>query len=235
MNAAVRHVLRDPTRLWGRVWPVAGLSVVLAGHLIAAEPAAARRYRADSSVVHAAGKNVQPGGKTGEAEACSYCHRSACPQCRAATGQNQRHRPCQHGLCPAHCPVRPEVFGFYGTRWRKWPGTGVVQTSNNEAAVPVRPPRAEVPGVREESPEPDSTAEDLPAPDAREVLDELKAPAAAPGGQGAEATQPEKTDALATGHKASLGRLAPTVGVTQTKVLRVALQPFAATDLTAAE
>jgi hypothetical protein len=60
--------------------------------------------------------------------------------------------------------VRPDVFGFYGTKWRQWPRAAVVQASNNEAATPVRPPRAEVPGVGEESLEPDPVDERLPAP-----------------------------------------------------------------------
>jgi hypothetical protein len=62
--------------------------------------------------------------------------------------------------------VRPEVFGFYGTRWRKWPGEGVVQASNNEAATPVRPPQTEVPGVDEESLAPDPAAEGQAVPPA---------------------------------------------------------------------
>jgi len=40
----------------------------------------------------------------------------------------------------------------------------VVQASNNEAVTPVPPPKAEVPGAREESLEPDPVAEDMPAP-----------------------------------------------------------------------
>ena len=40
----------------------------------------------------------------------------------------------------------------------------MVQTSNNEAVTPVPPPKAEVPGPREESLEPDPAAEDMPAP-----------------------------------------------------------------------
>ena len=63
---------------------------------------------------------------------CSHCQRSACPHCQPATARQHAHSPCQHGLCPAHCPVRPDVFGFYGTRWRKWPGAGVVPASSNE-------------------------------------------------------------------------------------------------------
>jgi hypothetical protein len=78
--------------------------------------------------------------------------------------------------------VRPEVFGFYGTRWRKWPGEGVVQASNNEAATPVRPPRAEVPGVEEESLPPDPAAEGQAVPPAASELEPTAAtrPAVAP-------------------------------------------------------
>ena len=103
--------------------------------------------------------------------ACSQCRRSACPQCRLAEGHHQGHAQCQHGLCPAHCPVRPEVFGFYGTKWRKWPGEGVVQASNNEAATPARPPRAEVPGVEEESLPPDPAAEGQAVPPAASEME----------------------------------------------------------------
>jgi hypothetical protein len=72
--------------------------------------------------------------------------------------------------------VRPDVFGFYGTRWRKWPGAGVVQASNNEGATPVRPPAAEVPGAGEESPETDAADEELPVP----AADAIPAAAASP-------------------------------------------------------
>jgi len=40
----------------------------------------------------------------------------------------------------------------------------VVQVSNDDAVTPARPPKTEVPGPREESLEPDTAAEDLPAP-----------------------------------------------------------------------
>ena len=120
---------------------------------------AGRRPKIDHAVTPAGG--VAPGQAT-----CSHCQRSACPQCRLAEGHQHEHGRCQHGLCPAHCPVRPDVFGYYGTRWRKWPGSGVVQASNNEAATPAAPPRAEVPGVDEESLESDVAPADLPAPDA---------------------------------------------------------------------
>jgi len=119
-----------------------------------------RSPKVDHAVVPAAGMAAgQP--------RCSHCQRSACPQCRLPETHNDGHSRCQHGLCPAHCPVRPDVFGFYGTRWRRWPGSGVVQASNNEAATPSRPPRAEVPGVEEESLEPDAPADTAAGEDDR--------------------------------------------------------------------
>jgi hypothetical protein len=68
--------------------------------------------------------------------------------------------------------VRPQEFGFYGTQWRRWPGQGVVPVSNEEAAMPAKPPKSEVPQADEESrkqpagelPEPDAAAAE-PAPE----------------------------------------------------------------------
>jgi len=169
--------------LW--VWAAVGL-VVMATGASAADPAASRPAasrptgsrptpsrtpsrsashspRSAPRVDHA----VTPAGGAGSGQSrCSQCERPACSQCRLAEGSHAGHRQCEHGLCPAHCPVRPEVFGFYGTQWRRWPGSGVVQASNNEAVTPARPPRAEVPGAGEESLEPDAAAADLPAPPA---------------------------------------------------------------------
>jgi hypothetical protein len=88
--------------------------------------------------------------------------------------------------------VRPEVFGFYGTQWRRWPGSGVVQASNNEAATPARPPRAEVPGAEEESLVPDAGAEDLPVPAAEGLPDEPKNPR--PAGKRPAAIDPQSSD-----------------------------------------
>lgn len=106
---------------------------------------------------------------------CGHCQRSACPQCRLGETAAGRHRECRHGLCPAHCPVRPDVFGFYGTRWRRWPGERGGATTDDDAATPVRPPRAEVPGADEESlPDPDPASsgertERLPEPAATDA------------------------------------------------------------------
>jgi hypothetical protein len=159
-----------------RVWAAVGL-VVMATGANAADPAASRPAasrptqnrtqshspRSSARVDHA----VTPAGGAGSGPSrCSQCERPACSQCRLAEGSHAGHRQCEHGLCPAHCPVRPEVFGFYGTQWRRWPGSGVVQASNNEAVTPARPPRAEVPGAGEESLGPDAAAADLPTPPA---------------------------------------------------------------------
>lgn len=107
--------------------------------------------RVDAGVVPAGGVHHGP---------CARCSRHACPQCRLPVEPAGLHNACQHGLCPAHCPVRPEVFGFYGTQWRKWPGSAAVRTSFQEEATPARPPRAEVPKAAEESlRSPDATAD----------------------------------------------------------------------------
>ena len=108
-----------------------------------AQRAAASGRRIDPAVTPAGGGHVGH---------CEHCRRTACPQCRLpGTGPGPAHGPCQHGLCPAHCPVRPDVFGFYGTQWRKWPGSGVIQTSSRDEATPALPPKAEVPQATEES------------------------------------------------------------------------------------
>jgi hypothetical protein len=191
---ACESLLRRQVRQSCRLWIAGVIALMPACPLLAAEPATTRPTQTRVGQTRAAGGGqpsarpasvpasgrtparspkvdhaVTPAGgmPTGQAQ-CSQCQRSACPQCRLAESQHRGHGQCQHGLCPAHCPVRPDVFGFYGTRWRRWPGSGVVQASNDEAATPVRPPRAEVPGVAEESFEPDAAAEDLPAPAAED-------------------------------------------------------------------
>jgi hypothetical protein len=163
-----RSQLRKACRLWaGGV-----IAVVLAGPLLAAEPAPSRTRERTPARSPKIDHAVMPAGGAMQGQAaCSQCRRSACPQCRLAEGHHQGHAQCQHGLCPAHCPVRPDVFGFYGTKWRKWPGDGVVQASNNEAATPVRPPRAEVPGVEEESLPPDPAVEGQAVPSAASKME----------------------------------------------------------------
>lgn len=221
-------------------------ALLLTGSLVAAEPATARRYRADHAV-------EQAGGSARAADGCSQCRRSACPQCRLAAGHQLGHGQCEHGLCPAHCPVRPDVFGFYGTRWRRWPGSGVFPASNNEAAAPARPPQTEVPGASEESlepelePKPESAFEEdgpqsLPAPAASEVPDERtrsssrKAASNAPIGDrliGGREDLPEaagasRSDMLATGKSEDAGE-----ETAEKNVSRTAWRTFTSTGLPA--
>lgn len=107
---------------------------------------------------------AQAGGARAAHADCRECRRAACPQCRLAADRHPGHEPCQHGLCPAHCPVRPDVFGFYGTQWRRWPGATIIQASHDEAATPARPPRSIVPMPLEESLQPAAEPQPLPLP-----------------------------------------------------------------------
>lgn len=100
--------------------------------------------RLDPAVVPAGGGHAQ--GR------CQRCDGTGCRHqgCRHAGGH---HADCQDGHCVPYCPVRPAQFGYYGTQWRRWPGAGVVPVSGFEAATPAAPPRLQVPGPDEESPQ----------------------------------------------------------------------------------
>jgi hypothetical protein len=161
------------------------------------EPANGRRPKVDHAVKQAVGVD------SGQAK-CSQCQRSTCPHCQPVDRTHRGHHPCQHGLCPAHCPVRPDVFGFYGTQWRRWPGSRVVQASNNEAATPAQPPAAEVPGPGEESPETDAADEHLPVPAAEAMPAETGSPDAADEG-GAAAGSDEQTGEVQLDDESALG------------------------------
>lgn len=86
-----------------------------------------------------------------------------CRQCGPTGCKHGHHRDCRDGACVPYCPVRPSTFGFYGTQWRRWPGSGVVPVSNEQASTPVKPPKSSVPGPDEESLGP--KASELPEPD----------------------------------------------------------------------
>lgn len=104
--------------------------------------------RSDSNAVAHAG----PAGRS--ASQTSRCGNSQCKQCSHNDSGKGPHcnGQCQTGGCPAHCPVRPEQFGFYSTQWRSWPGQSVVQAADTtKGATPFSPPKLEVPGVDEES------------------------------------------------------------------------------------
>ena len=84
---------------------------------------------------------------------CRQCGQRGCGKCRPAGGRLDLpcNGLCEQGGCPAHCPVRPDQFGYYATRWRSWPGQSVKQVGNfDPATTPVVPPRSEVPEMAEE-------------------------------------------------------------------------------------
>jgi hypothetical protein len=147
-----------------RALPLLVATVSLTGLAAAADvprrsDPAARQATGRTVVDHA----VQPAG-------------GACKQCGPGACRHGHHRDCRDGACVPYCPVRPSTFGYYGTQWRRWPGSGVVPVSNEQAATPVKPPKSAVPGADEESfgpppsdlPEPDFPAADAPSPSAPE-------------------------------------------------------------------
>lgn len=69
---------------------------------------------------------------------------------------------CRHGACAPHCPVRPQVFGYYPTTWRRWPGEGGTPTTAPADAAPGAP-RSVVPLPDEESPRSDDAPADARA------------------------------------------------------------------------
>lgn len=69
---------------------------------------------------------------------------------------------CRQGACDPHCPVRPQVFGYYPTTWRRWPGEGGTPTTAPADVVPGAP-RSVLPLPDEESPRSDDAATDARA------------------------------------------------------------------------
>lgn len=173
---------RSRAQARGARWPSVLLAAAAVGSALlpatAAEPArfspsAGRPLQVATKVGPAGGLKVDhavvPAGGLPPQSRCGHGPRVPCPRCMPAEG---------HGPVPGQgafsngggsmpCAVRPDVFGFYGTSWRRWPGTGVTPVANEEAATPARPPRIEVPAVDEESPPaeaagPAAAAADLP-------------------------------------------------------------------------
>lgn len=105
-----------------------------------------------SATVGADGGVVLAGGAAALAD-CRQCGRQECAKCRPAGGRLGLpcNGLCEQGGCPAHCPVRPDQFGYYATRWRSWPGQGVKQVGHfDPATTPAVPPRSEVPSMEDE-------------------------------------------------------------------------------------
>ena len=120
-----------------------------------ANAAAATRARAPAAGVRQTGAVVTADGGVvlaGHAVAaadCRQCGQRGCGKCRLAG--SPCNGLCEQGGCPAHCPVRPDQFGYYATRWRSWPGQNVKQVGHfDPATTPVVPPRSEVPQMADE-------------------------------------------------------------------------------------
>lgn len=139
--------------------------------------AAASEVRQTSATVSADGGVVLAGGVLENAD-CRQCGRQDCGKCRPVGDRLGLHCNglCEQGGCPAHCPVRPDQFGYYATRWRSWPGQGVKQVGHfDPATTPVVPPRSEVPGMEDELALP--SQRDEAAPDDEEEEEEAMADA----------------------------------------------------------
>ena len=114
--------------------------------------APAAGVRQTSAVVTADGGVVLAGHAVAAAD-CRQCGQRGCGKCRLAGGRLDLpcNGLCEQGGCPAHCPVRPDQFGYYATRWRSWPGQNVKQAGHfDPATTPVVPPRSEVPKMADE-------------------------------------------------------------------------------------
>lgn len=114
------------------------------------------------------------------------CRECGVGTCRMHTGHVAA---CRDGHCAPHCPVRPSEHGFYRTQWRRWPGSGIVPVSAEEAATPVSPPSSQVPTIDEESPPAADSA--AAAPPAEPTAPDLEPPA-----EPAPKTAPQRNPAL---------------------------------------
>lgn len=165
MNPCILSPRRSPAPAAHGAWHIAAALLVASGALVgdAAEaPQSAQGGR--QRIVDPA---IVPAGGAG----CRACGPAGCRHAKG--GLHGHHAGCRDGVCVPYCPVRPQQFGYYGTRWRKWPGQDVVQVSGEAAAAPVQPPRSEVPGATEESLAP-------PAPDASTADADTRGPAFGP-------------------------------------------------------
>ena len=159
-------------------WGLALVATGYPGTVSAAETPSGKRVVVNASPSDEEEGAVVPAGGVIAARRASQggnaCGRADCQKCRGS-------KVCRHkGACgpevpgcPAHCPVRPDRFGYYQTNWRRWPGQTVVPASFSDAAVPVSPPRSVVPGMDDEAGSPaedeqagaDTGKAELPGPD----------------------------------------------------------------------
>lgn len=161
--------------------------------------ASAGAVQQTSATVAADGGVVLAGGATALAD-CRQCGRQECAKCRPGGGRLGLpcNGLCEQGGCPAHCPVRPDQFGYYATRWRSWPGQGVKQVGHfDPATTPVVPPRSEVPSMEDElalpSQRDEAPAEEEGDEEEEEAMTEGESDAAGTSDAAADDTQPAAT------------------------------------------
>ncbi len=162
---------------WAQVGASGAATTAARGRSPAVARAAASEVRQTSATVSADGGVVLAGGVMANAD-CRQCGQQGCGKCRPVGDRLGLHCNglCEQGGCPAHCPVRPDQFGYYATRWRSWPGQGVKQVGHfDPATTPVVPPRSEVPGMEDELALP--SQRDEAAPDEEEEEEEAMADA----------------------------------------------------------
>jgi hypothetical protein len=135
-------------------WPVIR-GVVLAGFVAVLAAGTAVAADAPQTIAPVPGAKALPARKTivdsAVTPAGGGCRQCGPGGCRHAHGGHGHHSGCREGHCVPYCPVRPGQHGFYDTRWRKWPGQGVIPASAQQSATPAVPPKSAPPASDEES------------------------------------------------------------------------------------
>jgi hypothetical protein len=150
-------------------WPVIR-GVVLAGFVAVLAAGTAVAADAPQTIAPVPGAKALPARKTivdsAVTPAGGGCRQCGPGGCRHAHGGHGHHSGCREGHCVPYCPVRPGQHGFYDTRWRKWPGQGVIPASAQQSATPAVPPKSAPPASDEESfgPAPEDPAASAPQP-----------------------------------------------------------------------
>lgn len=160
---------------------------------------------AAGSPPRARGRFVDPAVVTAGGVGCTSCGPGGCQ--RSHGGRHGHHAGCRDGVCAPYCPVRPQQFGYYGTRWRKWPGQEILQVSDERAAAPAQPPRSEVPRADEESLAPPDTAAAAPTDAGAPAA--LPPPPVEPAPMPAAPAQPEPLQPERSAEPADEPKLAP--------------------------
>ena len=155
---------------------------------VTGRPAGSRRLRLAATLLClGSGLAFTPTPCTSAAE----CRGSDCK------GHQCAGKGCGGKACCPHCPVRPAEFGFYSTRWRRWPSIPQPAPGQPVAPLPAVPPASVVPRVDEESSRgnPD-VPESTRLPDPRTVPLPTAPDGAAPDRSGAGPTSDQRRAAI---------------------------------------